>query len=148
MTYELDYDAMIFLDAEDLAENGIKDAYESLLPQLTRYVEEPAVLVEMFDANAPSYSVAIGDDEYPIYSPSLQDGEGRSWGRAAFALFSIVNSQLQDSQYRLYAINGGNDLGGVFLTESEAGAARNSLEMKTDWPYIPTDEHPWYGQFN
>ena len=54
--------------------------------------------------------------------------------------------QLTDSQYRFYAINGGNDLGGMFLTAAEVGEFKNSLGKKSDWPYLPTQKHPWYGQ--
>lgn len=81
-----------------------------------------------------------------VYAPELDDSEGRSWGRATWTLFAIVNSQLENSSVRLYAINGGNDLGGMFLTASQAGRAKASLKNKTDWPYLPTDRHPWYGQ--
>ena len=34
MTYRLNYDEMIMLDAEDLAETGIGQAYTALLPKL------------------------------------------------------------------------------------------------------------------
>jgi len=72
----------------------------------------------------------------------------QSWGRATHAFFQIVNDQLTDSKHRLYAINGGNDLGAMFLTQSECEAARRSLSRKEDRPYLPTLEHPWYGQFH
>jgi hypothetical protein len=81
-----------------------------------------------------------------IYSPELPEGEGQSWGRATHALFAIVNNQLAKSEYGFYAINGGNDLGGMFLTPSECEEARQPLPRKGDWPYLPTDEHPWYGE--
>jgi hypothetical protein len=51
-------------------------------------------------------------------------------------------------EYRLYAINGGSDLGGMFLTQSECEAARKSLSREEDWPYLPTLEPPWYGQYH
>ena len=102
MKFALDYDKLIFLDAEELAEGGIREAYTSILPQ--------------------------------------------SLGRAAHALFKIINDQLTNSEYRLFAINGGNDLGGMFLTQSELEDARRSLPRPEDWPYLPTPEHPWYGQ--
>jgi hypothetical protein len=38
MSNTLDYDKMILLDAEDLAEAGILEAYEELLPELQNYV--------------------------------------------------------------------------------------------------------------
>jgi hypothetical protein len=147
MTHELDYDQMVQLDAEDLAETGVKEAYESLMPRLRQYVRQPAPIEEVTDRDAPRYVVKCGAREFVIYSPELGN-EYQSWGRATFALFTIINQQLGSSPYRFYAINGGNDLGGMFLTSAQAEAARESLARRTDWPYIPTAEEPWYGQFH
>jgi hypothetical protein len=146
MKFRLDYNKMLLLDAEDLAEGGIQKTYRSILDALRQYVSEPAQIHEVLDNSAPSYVVRCGDQEYVIYSPALPDDEGQSWGRAAHAFFEIINHQLSKSDYRLYAINGGNDLGGMFLTQSECEAARKSLPRKEDWPYLPILEHPWYGQ--
>lgn len=142
----LDYDQMVILDAEDLAEAGIKSAYEKLKPMLKNHVVKPIELVEKIDNNLPSYSVSSSGATYEVYSPALPSSEGESWGRATHALFSIVNSQLEVSPVKFYAISGGNDLGGMFLTEQQVVAAKRSLKKKTDWPYLPTLEHPWYGQ--
>jgi len=49
---------------------------------------------------------------------------------------------------RFFAINGGNDLGGMFLTTVEAEEARKSLPRKQDWPYLPTMERTWGGQYH
>jgi len=141
----LNYDKMIPLDAEDLAECGIKRAYDGLREQLRRYVAWPAPVEEMIDNGVPSYRVRCGGVEYAIYEPGLADDEGQSWARATYALFRFVNDQLEQSDYRLYAINGGNELGGMFLTKAECDAARRGLPRKRDWPYLPTAEHPWYG---
>jgi hypothetical protein len=140
------YDQVIPLDAEDLAEGGISRAYKSLLPKLSQYVSQPAEIEEVLDDRQPSYAVRYRDREYRIYSPEGQQDE--SWGRAAYALFSIVNDQLEGSSYRLYAIGGGNDLGGIFLTPSECEAARKSSPRKMDWPYLPTLDDSWYGQYH
>ena len=148
MTYELDYDQLIFLDAEFLAEGGIGETYQSLLPKLRQYLSQPGNIEELIDDMAPRYAVRYQDQEYFIYSPELEDSEGQSWGRATHAFFSIVNNQLMDSQHRFYAINGGNDLAGMFLTPAECEAAQQSLSGKTDWPYLPTLDHPWYGQYH
>jgi len=148
MKFTLDYDKMLFLDAETLAEAGIKETYQSMAPVLGQYVAEPAQVQEVVDNDAPSYVVKCGDLEYVIYSPTLPEEEGQSWGRATHAFFKITNDQLAQSEYRLYAINGGNDLGGMFLTQPECEAARKSLPRKEDWPYLPTPEHPWYGQYH
>jgi hypothetical protein len=146
MNFTLDYDKMLVLDAEALAEAGIKEAYDSMASDFDRYQPEPAELQEVVDNDAPSYLVKCRGREYPIYSPDLPEEQGRSWGRATHAFFQIINDQLKKSEYRFYAINGGNDLGGMFLTQSECEVARRSLPRKEDWPYLPTLEHPWYGQ--
>jgi len=146
MKFQLDYNKVLFLDAEDLAEAGIKEAYRSMIPALGQYVSEPAEVEDVVDNDAPSYVIKCAGQEYVIYSPALPEDEGQSWGRAAHAFFRIVNDQMAKSEYRLYAINGGNDLSGIFLTRDECEAARKSLRRKEDWPYLPTLEHPWYGQ--
>ena len=51
-------------------------------------------------------------------------------------LFSLVNQQLSDAEVSFYAINGGNDLGGMFLTEAQVEQARRSLPLKSDWPNL------------
>jgi hypothetical protein len=148
MTFTLNYDEAISLDAEDLAEGGIAEAYESLLPQLRKIVANPAQVEEDLDDDLTSYTVRCGDMEFGIYGPSLEEGGGGSWGRATVALFSIVNAQLKDSTYRFYAINGGNDLFGIFLTPAQAEESQKSLPNRSDWPYLPKDEEPWYGEYH
>lgn len=148
MAFSLNYDDAISLDAEALAEGGIAEGYESVLPNLRQFVETPARLEEARDDDASSYSVRCGDSEFHIYAPALDEEEGNSWGRATVALFAIVNEQLKNTAHRFYAINGGNDLFGIFLTPAEAAAAQRSLPNKSDWPYLPQNEQPWYGQFH
>jgi hypothetical protein len=148
MSFNLNYEDMISLDAEDLAETGIGEAYDSMLPKLRKYVPHPAQIEEVIDNDVPRYSVKCGSKEFVIYEPELDDQRGNSWGKATYAFFAIVNNQLADSAYRFYAINGGNDLAGMFLTPAQAQAARKTLPRKNDWPYLPTDEPPWYGQFH
>ena len=102
----------------------------------------------MIDHEAGRYAVKSGAKEFVIYAPDLQDQGGESWARATVAFFAIINDQLADSEYRFYAINGGNDLGGMFLTPAQALDAQQALPHKTDWPYIPKDEPEWYGQYH
>ena len=144
-TGEIDYELAISLDAEDLAEGGIGQAYEELKGELASRGVQPWELVELLDDAAGTYRVACGRGEYPIYGPHA---ELNSWGLAAFALFDIVNRQLQDSEIRLFALNGGNDLFGIFMTSAQAEHARQHLEHKSDWPYLPTLEPDWYGAFH
>jgi hypothetical protein len=146
-TSALNYDDMIFLDAEELGEGSIGDSYKTdIIPVLQQYVEAPAEIVEDLDPNTASYKVTSQGQTYVIASPGMDLSEGQNWGNAAFALFDIVNRQLQNSSVKFYAINGGNDLGGMFLTEETYNQAIKSLNRKMDWAYIPTAEHPWYGQ--
>ena len=142
----LDYDQMVSLDAETLAETGIRDAYQNLKPTLKKYLQTPVEISEHIDNEKPSYWVSAGGRTYEVYGPGLAEGDGQAWGRATLALFDIVNRQLTACDVKFYAINGGNDLMGAFLSQEEFEAARASLERKTDWPYLPVLQHPWYGQ--
>ena len=49
MAFELNYDKLIPLDAEELAENGIGRAYESLIPKLKKYGAQPQRVEELVD---------------------------------------------------------------------------------------------------
>ena len=49
MAFTIDYDLWIHLDAEDLAETGIAEAYERLLPELLKYVSHPPQVEEVID---------------------------------------------------------------------------------------------------
>lgn len=93
MKSALNYDKMVLLDAETLAEAGIKDAYQSIAKVLAQYVREPAQLQEVVDNDAPSYAVRIGDTEYVIYAPLYlmkkdRVGEER---RTLFSRSSMIN---------------------------------------------------------
>src|SRR5688572_11093378 len=136
MSFEIDYDQMLILDAEQLAERGLSHAYERLLPQLQRFVAHPVTVTEQISEDGTLYSVLAANRAFAIVAPDLAADEGQRWGRATYALFAIVNEQLESSTHRFYALNGGNDLGGIFLSPDEAESARASLDTKTDWPYM------------
>lgn len=142
----LDYERMVHLDAESLAEQGMVDAYQRLLPELSRFVEHPAQLSELLDVDVPTYKIRCGEQEYLIYSAEEPSTETESWGRATYFFFLVVNSQLTGTGVQFYAINGGNDLGGLFLSPEQAISAQSVLARETDWPYIPELCAPWYGQ--
>lgn len=143
----LNYDDAIHLDAEELAEAGIGEAYARLLPRLREFMTHPWEIIEERDDDAPSYSVRCGGKSFAIYGPDIDD-TSNSWGNATVAFFTIVNDQLAKSTHRFYAINGGNDLFGIFLTPAQAEEAREALPHKRDWPYLPKLEREWYGQFH
>lgn len=146
MGIALNYDDAIHLDAEELAEAGIAEAYERILPKLREFVATPLAIVETRDDEAPSYSVQCGGKSFVIYAPEIAE-ISNSWGNATVAFFAIVNNQLANSTHCFYAINGGNDLFGIFLTPDQAESAQQLLPNKFDWPYLPKDEREWYGQF-
>lgn len=135
----LNYDDMVILDAEELAEGGIKKAYDDLLPKLKQYVPSPISIDEQLGTNRELYIVSFSGMRYEVYSPQNDE---KSWENATSILFAAVNSQLSGKQHRFYAINGGNDLGGMFLTEAEFRNATKQLQKKSDWPYIPALPQP------
>lgn len=137
----LDYDQLVQLDAEDLAEQGILSAYKALLPQLMQYTESPIEVTEEIDNDAGSYVVSFDGLRYEIYDSDDDD----SWNRATVAFFDAVNANLRKSSHKFYALNGGNDLSGMFLTEEECAAARQALKNRSDWPWMPINEPPHYG---
>ena len=54
MPYKLDYDRLIQLDAEDLAETGIAEAYQEFLPELRKeYPQVEVIPMAELDLNAP-----------------------------------------------------------------------------------------------
>ena len=146
MAFVRGFEDAIPLDAEGLAEGGMGAAYESVLPVLRQFVGDPARIEEDRDDDGPGSVVRCNGDEFLIHCPDDGMAESRSWGRATVALFAIVNGQLQGTPQRFYAINGGHDLWGIFLTPEELLAVQQSLPDKRDWPYLPRDEDPWYGQ--
>ncbi len=148
MPGSLDYNQAIHLDAEDLAEGGIGAAYTALHVSLRRYLVAPASIMEDLNTTSGRYAVRFGNREFVVFDPQVPEAAERSWGLATYALFTIVNEQLAASEYRFYAINGGNDLHGLFLTPEEAEAARAALPRRADWPYLPTADGPWYGAFH
>ncbi len=143
-SFELDYEQLIHLDAEDLAEGGIQQAYADLRAKLQAWIPEPAVLEQAVADDGSRYSVTCAGRRYTISGPDVPAGD--AWGRAAWALFDIVNCQLEEQAVRFYAINGGNDLSGLFLDAQQADGARNALPRRLDWPYLPTLEDAWFGQ--
>jgi hypothetical protein len=143
---ELDYNNMVNLDAEALAEQGIKEAYDKLRKKLEKYIPRAVQIQELYNSDIPSYSIRYRNKQYDVYGPNMENSGGKPWGRATFIFFHIVNSQLENTNIRFYAINGGNELNGVFLEQKEYIKATKSLQNRNDWPYLPKNEYPWYGQ--
>jgi len=57
-------DKLIGLDAEDLAEQGIGEAYKNLLPRLKQYVAEPRQVKDIVDSDRGSYAIRFNGPEY------------------------------------------------------------------------------------
>jgi hypothetical protein len=143
---KIDYDLALHLDAEDLAEQGILDAYRELGPRLAENGLEAGPVTENDDSTAGHYSIDFDGRRYVVYGPGVAVED--AWGIATHALFDIINRQLNATGVRFYAINGGNDLCGIFLTPEQAERAKAALPRRSDWPYLPVPEPPWFGMFH
>lgn len=140
-----DWDKLIHLDAETLAEEGMKEAYEALLPTLKKYVKEPAKLTKIEFSNSDDYVVELKGNRWVIFDDKTQTS-GDAWVNAAVAFFEIINSQLNESDRTFYAFYGSNDFSGMFLTQKEFELGRSNFSDKNDWPYIPTHEPKYNGR--
>lgn len=136
--FQVDYDKVIVLDAEELAEGGILQAYEKIKPELSHYVKKIEEIEEVMDNAVPSYYIKFRGEKLAVYGPNISEKEMDSWMRATSVLFYIVNSQLVNSDIKFYALNGGNDLGGMFLTVDQYKEANKSLKKDIDKFYLPT----------
>ena len=147
---KLDYNTMIHLDAENLAEQGIMEVYKKVLPKLKKYVSSPAEVTEAIDPNLPRYTVHFNGVDHLIYSGDIKGSEEESWATATVVFFDIINWHLEQAllSVRFYAIGGSNDLFGIFLTPDQAVASRKSLPNRREWPYIPKLDGTWTGQFH
>ena len=133
----LDYDDLVALDAEDLADQGIAGAYRELMPALRKHVPEPVAVEEILDPDIGRYAVRFSGRTYLVYGPEISESDANSWGRATEVFFELVNSQLTESAVRFYAFYGGNDLSGMFLSPETAQQACVALQRKSDRPYLP-----------
>ncbi len=138
------YDLSIDLDAEDLAELGMAEAYERVRPEIERLGGAPETLREHVDETEGSYAIEYRGIVYPISGGEIGVADG--WGTAAAVFFEIVNGQMEGTSYRLYAVNHGNDLSGVFLTDAQFEAASAFHGATEDAPFLPTRIGPWFGQ--
>ena len=137
-----DDDDVVLLDAEELAGGGILEAFEQLHPQLRQYGASEIDIAEEFHAEDGSYAVLADGKRYDIRGYGAQ---GDAWVLATIAFFDIVNAGLVNSTHRFYALYGGNDLAGVFLTDDQFYGARRSIERHSHWPWRPVNQAPDYG---
>ncbi|MDX2220578.1 MAG: hypothetical protein SF172_16285 [Burkholderiales bacterium] len=139
----MDYDQLVQLDVEDLAEQGILEAYEKLMPRLKQYVDAPIVVTEQVNIDAGTYSVFADGKTFEIWEDGAKNSDG--WERATVAFFEMVNANLSSSDRQFYALYGGNDLSGVFLSLEEFATARRAIRKRSNWPWRPVHEPPHYG---
>jgi hypothetical protein len=137
-----DEDDIVLLDAEELAEGGILEAYEQLHPQLRQYEAEEVDIAEEVDADGAAYTVFADEKRYDIHGEGVEED---AWVLATIAFFDIVNAGLAHATHRFYALYAGNDLAGVFLTEEQYQAARLSIARPWARPWIPVNRPPDYG---
>lgn len=91
----LNDDDLIMLDAEALSAGGLVKACEQeIVAELGQITDAPALVQEVVDREAPSYSVISQSVTYPIFFAGMDISQGQHWGIAAFGLFDIVNRQL------------------------------------------------------
>jgi hypothetical protein len=137
-----DDDEAVLLDAEELAEEGILEAYQQLHPQLRRYAASEVDIAEEVDADGATYTVFADGKRYDIHGKGVQED---AWILATIAFFDIVNTSLAHASHRFYALYGGNDLAGIFLTDEQFQLARQRIERHADWPWVPVNQAPHYG---
>jgi hypothetical protein len=137
-----DEDDIVLLDAEELAEGGILEAYEQLHPQLRQYASEEVDIAEEIDADGAAYTVFADERRYDIHGEGIEEDP---WILATIAFFEIVNAGLAHATHRFYALYAGNDLAGVFLTDQQFQAAWQSIARPFERPWIPVNRAPDYG---
>jgi len=140
-------------DAEDLAAGGIGDFLRLVKPFLAREgVKFPEIKDEVGSAG---YLLRFGDVTHVIFSQdelrrhSSGEEPGLTWGLSMARGFGMINALLKaaGSAERLYAVNGGNDLFGIFLTpELQRLIAQHPDASPPDVPYEPNERFPSFGQ--
>lgn len=139
-------------DAEDLAEGGAGPFLTSVSAFLTREgISLPTATDDIFD---DGYTVFVNDMEFEIYNAiELERDEneqpGLIWGLSMTRCFNIINQLLEaaGSTERIYAVNGGNDLFGFFLTPHLFELiVRHPQAAPHDGPYKCTENYPRFGQ--
>lgn len=146
LSYEFDYERLIMLDAERLFEQGMLEGYEAIIPKLNDFTE-PAKMTEVIPDGTNNYLIEVQNKQYYLFDEDIaQKDVYEGWALATYTLFHVVNLQLVETDYKLYALYGGNDLSGVFMTEEEVIERRRAFKDKhSEWPYVPTMEHPDFG---
>ncbi len=141
-----------WVDAENLSEGGVAKFLREIKPFLERLNMTFSVSNNWGNHD---YTVTLNRDERLIWSLAEFEQErngrpGLTWGLTTVRTFGLVNEMLETAQTdeRLYAVDGGNDLRAIFLTPKlkEAIWAFSDFPV-LELPYIPKfDEEGWFGQ--
>ena len=137
----IDYEQIVHLDAEDLAEGGMVEAYERITAAIADERIEWAPMTQSGEGT-PDYSIHLLGETHRVYgsSPGTDD-----WAISSAVLFDAVNRQLVNLDFKVYALNGGNDLHAVALTKRQFEEAVQYHERRHDRPYLPNQEPPHFG---
>jgi hypothetical protein len=141
----IDYDEVFHLDAENLAEYGMKQSYDLLIPKLQTLGVKPKPMTEIFSQDDGRYNLYVGGKTYKVWNGEALTKNEFPWPLATAIFFETINDQLSKSEYKFYAINGDNDLHGVFLKKAEFEAAVQFHGVPYDRPYLPNREPPFFG---
>jgi hypothetical protein len=137
-------------DAEGLTEGGVSNFLRRIEP----FLHGQVISLNQFedDFTEQGYSVMVNGERHKIYDTDeiqrRQTQPGLLWGLSGARAFAIVNRLLEraGSEEILYAVNGGNDLFGFFLTSALREAICRYPTVKPgDRPYLHTEEYPWFG---
>lgn len=139
-------------DAENLTEGGVAEFMTSVKPFLDRVGVSFTITDNWGDHD---YTVTLNGKERLIWSQAEFEAEstgklGLTWGMSTVRTFALVNELLEaaETDERLYAINGGNDLAAMFLTANVRDLICTSAGLRqVDLPYLPKEtDDGWYGQ--
>jgi hypothetical protein len=143
---------LFLADAESLAEWGVGSYLEELRPFLEEQGVKLESIKERYEKN--QYRIIVNGKEYLIYSSEEIEMDmsgkqlGLTWGLATARCYVIINELLIEagSDERIYAVNGGHDLFGFFLTEEQYHLiCQHPDAYLPDGPYVPTEEYPHHG---
>jgi len=111
-------DRMFMLDAESLAEGGIAEALAEVYEEHEDKFKGALECEEVWGDEEESYSLEWGKHRFEVYGPSDPESHEKSWERATVAAFSVLNTYVK-KPWKVYAVGGGEDLWGIFLTPQE-----------------------------
>jgi hypothetical protein len=131
-----DYDA----DAEELAEGNVAD----FVRDLSAFLDREGVRIESLDQDfeiGGGYSVTVSGTRYEMYSREECE-TGDIWLLTAKRAIAMVNDLLitAQSNERVFALYGGNDLRAIFLTpQMHELIVASGLLAPTEIPVRPED---------